>query len=64
MIDKFYFVGRMVGKALYDDDLLELKLCRPLCKMMVGDYIDFEDFTKLEVDYAQSIDTMKKMEKG
>lgn len=39
----FKFIGRVIGKALYDGELLELHLSKPMYKMMVGDDLMFED---------------------
>lgn len=40
----FYkFIGRMVGKALFDGQLLECYFSKPLYKMMVGDELCFDD---------------------
>ena len=39
----FKFIGRMIGKALFDGHLLECYFSKPLYKMMVGLDITFED---------------------
>jgi hypothetical protein len=42
-LNYFKFVGRIIGKALYDGHLLECYFSKPLYKMMVGEELTFED---------------------
>ena len=42
-LDYFKFVGRIIGKALYDNQLLECHFSKPLYKMMIGEDLSFED---------------------
>lgn len=42
-LDFFKFIGRIIGKALFDGHLLECYFSKPLYKMMVGDELTFED---------------------
>jgi len=44
----FKFIGRVIGKALYDNELLELYFSKPLYKMMVGDDLVYEDLEDLD----------------
>jgi hypothetical protein len=46
----FKFIGRMIGKALFDGQLLECYFSKPLYKMMVGDELTFEDQKDLDDD--------------
>lgn len=39
----FKFIGRIIGKALFEGQLLECYFSKPLYKMMVGDDLLFED---------------------
>ena len=50
----FKFIGRMIGKALFDGHLLECYFSKPLYKMMVGEDISFEDQQDLDNDYYRS----------
>jgi E3 ubiquitin-protein ligase HUWE1 len=50
----FKFIGRMIGKALFDGHLLECYFSKPLYKMMVGQDITFEDQQDLDNDYFRS----------
>lgn len=63
-LKKLHFVGRMIGKALFDEDICELKLSKPLYKMMVCDYLDLEDMRRLDSDIAKSFDQMRAMKPG
>lgn len=46
----FKFVGRIIGKALFDGHLLECYFSKPLYKMMVGDDLSFDDQKDLDDD--------------
>lgn len=50
----FRFIGRMIGKALIDDRLLELHFSKPMYKMMVGDDLDFSDMRDLDNEFYNS----------
>lgn len=39
----FKFIGRIIGKSLFDGCLLECYFAKPLYKMMIGDELCFED---------------------
>jgi len=42
-LNYFKFIGRMIGKALFDGHLLDSYFSKPLYKMMIGDELCFED---------------------
>jgi E3 ubiquitin-protein ligase HUWE1 len=44
----FRFVGRMIGKAIYDDMLLECHFSKPFYKMILGEDLSFEDVESLD----------------
>ena len=44
----FRFIGQFIGKSLYDGELLELHLSKPIYKMMVGEDLLFEDLEDLD----------------
>ena len=46
----FKFVGRMVGKAIFDGQLLECFFARSLYKMMIGEELLFEDLSDMDND--------------
>lgn len=50
----FKFIGRVIGKALFDNELLELHFSKPLYKMMVGEDLIFEDLQDLDNDFYRS----------
>ena len=50
----FKFIGRVIGKAVFDDLLLECYFSKPLYKMMVGEQLQFEDLTDLDYDYHRN----------
>lgn len=52
----FKFIGRMVGKAIYDGMLLECYFARSLYKMMLGEDIVFEDLRDLDNDFYRNME--------
>ena len=52
----FKFIGRMVGKAIYDGMLLECYFARSLYKMMLGEDILFEDLRDLDNDFYRNME--------
>jgi E3 ubiquitin-protein ligase HUWE1 len=50
----FKFIGRMIGKAIFDNHLLELQLSKPLYKMMVGEDLTFDDLNDFDNDFYRS----------
>lgn len=50
----FRFIGRIIGKALFDGHLLELQFSKPMYKMMVGDPLEFKDLRDLDNEFYRS----------
>jgi E3 ubiquitin-protein ligase HUWE1 len=57
-LNYFKLVGRVIGKALYDNALLDIKLTKALYRMMVGDDLHFEDIKEFS---SEIISTIKHM---
>lgn len=51
----FRFIGRMIGKAVFDGELLELEFSKPLFKMMVGDDLELDDLKDLDNNFYKNI---------
>ena len=51
----FKFVGRMVGKAIFDGCLLECYFARSLYKMMIGEELSFEDLADMDNDCFKNL---------
>jgi E3 ubiquitin-protein ligase HUWE1 len=51
----FKFIGRVLGKAILDNQLLELHFSKPLYKMIVGDDLEFEDLKDLDNIHHSSL---------
>lgn len=51
----FKFVGRMVGKAIFDGQLLECFFARSLYKMMIGEELFFEDLSDMDHDCYRNL---------
>lgn len=51
----FRFAGRLLGKALFDGQLVEAHLVRPMYKHIIGAPIDLEDMQFVDRDTYQSL---------
>ena len=47
----------MVGKAVHDGHLMECYFSKPLYKMMIGEDLQFEDITDLDLDFYKNLKT-------
>ena len=47
-LDFFKFIGRIVGKAIYDKQLLECYFAKPLYKMMLGEDLSCKDLEDMD----------------
>ena len=54
----FYFIGRLIGKALFDGQTLHANLVRPLFKHMIGAPLTFNDLEDMDPEFFIN---MKKM---
>ena len=54
----FRFVGRLVGKALVDDILLNAYFTRPIYKHLLGQALTYEDMEGVDPDYYKSLKWM------
>ena len=54
----FRFVGRLVGKALFDDILLNAYFTRPIYKHLLGQQLTYEDMEGVDPDYYKSLKWM------
>ena len=52
----FKFIGRMVGKAIFDGQLLECFFARSLYKMMIGEELFFEDLSDMDNDCYRNLE--------
>jgi len=54
----FKFIGRVVGKALYDGQLLDAHFARSFYKHMLGVTITYEDIEAIDPDYYKNLKWM------
>lgn len=54
----FKFVGRIVGKALYDGRLLDCHFSRPIYRTMLSKNVTLKDMETLDLDYFKSLNWM------
>ena len=57
-LNYFCFVGRLIGKALYDGVLLDAYFTRPIYKHLLGQPLTFEDMEGVDPDYYKNIKWM------
>jgi hypothetical protein len=58
----FRFAGRLLGKALFDGQLVEAHLVRPMYKHIIGSPIDLEDMQFVDRDTHQSLKYIRENE--
>ncbi|TIC61802.1 hypothetical protein E3Q03_02533 [Wallemia mellicola] len=51
----FKFVGRIIGKAIYDGRLLDAYFTRSFYKHMLGRQVDFKDLESVDLSYYNSL---------
>lgn len=54
----FKFVGRVIGKAIYDGRLLDAYFTRSFYKHILGKAVDYRDLEALDPDYFKSLEWM------
>lgn len=51
----FKFVGRIIGKAIYDNKLLDCHFSRAMYKKILGKPVSLKDMENLDLDYYKSL---------
>ncbi|KAL5523755.1 hypothetical protein ACEPAG_7928 [Sanghuangporus baumii] len=51
----FKFVGRVIGKAIYDGRLMDAHFARSLYRMLLGKRVDYRDVEWVDPDYYKSL---------
>lgn len=54
----FKFVGRVIGKAIYDGRLLDAYFTRSFYKHILGKPVDYRDIESIDPEYFKSLDWM------
>ena len=62
LLISFQFVGRVVGRALFDSQLIKGHMVRMISKHLLGWPITFEDVKAQDEEYYQLVKTPTKME--
>lgn len=57
-LDFFKFVGRLVGKALYDGQLIDAYFTRSFYKHMLGQPLTYEDIEGVDPEYYKNLKWM------
>ncbi|KAJ1439350.1 hypothetical protein B484DRAFT_323607 [Ochromonadaceae sp. CCMP2298] len=57
-LDYFKFVGRVIGKAICDGQLMDAHFTRSFYKHLLGMPVDFQDIEAIEPDYFKSLQQM------
>lgn len=51
----FKFIGRIIGKAIYDNKLLDCHFSRAMYKRILGKHVSLKDMENLDPDYYKSL---------
>lgn len=51
----FKFIGRIIGKAIYDNKLLDCHFSRAVYKQILGKSVSLKDMETLDLDYYKSL---------
>ena len=54
-LDYFKFVGRIIGKALFDGQLMDAHFTRPMYKHILGVPVDYVDIEAVDPEYYKSL---------
>lgn len=54
----FKFIGRIIGKAIYDNKLLDCHFSRAMYKRILGKPVSLKDMENLDLDYYKSLNWM------
>jgi E3 ubiquitin-protein ligase HUWE1 len=54
-LDYFKFVGRIIGKALVDGQMMDAHFTRSLYKHLLGIHVDFSDIEAIDPEYYKSL---------
>lgn len=55
----FRLLGRFIGKAFYDDRMLDIRLSKALCKILVGDKLCVEDVQEVDEALGKSLMSLR-----
>lgn len=59
---EYEFVGRLVGKAVYEGINIEQKFAEPFLNLLIGRQNTFEDLQYIDPDIYRSLLSLKKSE--
>ena len=54
-LDYYYFIGRVVGMAVYHNRLIDGFFIRPFYKMMLNKAITLQDIEAVDIEYYKSM---------
>lgn len=54
----FQFIGRIIGKALYENRVLDCHFSRAVYKQLLGRFVSLKDMETIDLDYAKSLQWM------
>lgn len=54
----FQFIGRIIGKALYENRVLDCHFSRAVYKQLLGRQVSLKDMETIDLDYAKSLQWM------
>jgi E3 ubiquitin-protein ligase HUWE1 len=60
-LDYFKFVGRVIGKAICDEQLMDAHFTRSFYKHVLGNPVEYNDIEAIEPDYYKSLKQILEM---
>eukprot|EP00592_Proboscia_alata_P011791 CAMPEP_0194385656 /NCGR_PEP_ID=MMETSP0174-20130528/81579_1 /TAXON_ID=216777 /ORGANISM="Proboscia alata, Strain PI-D3" /LENGTH=1107 /DNA_ID=CAMNT_0039173999 /DNA_START=1013 /DNA_END=4336 /DNA_ORIENTATION=- len=62
ILAKYEFLGRVLGKALYESILVEPQFCLPFLQMLLGKPNTLDDLKHLDTEFYRHLRSLRKME--
>ena len=57
----FRFVGQFIAQALQDERPLDLPVCRPFCKWLLGQPLRVSDVASIDEEFARSLEYLESL---
>lgn len=57
-LNYFHFIGRIIGKALYENRVLDCHFSRAVYKRILGKAVSLKDMETIDLDYSKSLQWM------
>jgi len=61
LLQHYQFLGRVLGKAVYESILVEPQFCLPLLNQLLGQHNTIDDLKNLDPDYYKHLNSLREM---